>query len=341
MPTGDTALATYTIGILLTTVALLSSSVFNLHKQSSADTFQALSTAQTAAVAEPTRSLKDPRQSVGGGGIQLSGDAVVVPRNTPVDEKLAESDTGSDSKQASIYTVRPGDTLSSIAKLFDVSVDTIVWANDISGETIAPGDTLIILPMSGIRHEVKEGETISEIADRFGVTTEKIREYNELQDMQLSVGAILDIPGGEKPKRSTQSNQTKTTNATVQSQSVTPAQSAQSGYYTHPLPNGVRTQGRHGYNAVDFGASVGTPVVAAASGNVEKSVPAGWNGGYGKFLVIRHDNGTKTLYSHLSSVLVSRGQRVVEGETIGYVGDTGRSTGPHLHFEVRGARNPF
>jgi len=340
VPTSDTALATYTISILLTVAALLSSSVFNLHKQSSADTFQASSTAQTAAVAEPTRSLKDPRQSVGGGGIELSGDAVVVPRHTPVDEKLAESDTSSESKQASIYTVRPGDTLSRIAELFDVSVDTIVWANEISGETIAPGDTLVILPMSGIRHEVKEGETISEIADRFGVTQKKIREYNELEDMQLSVGAILDIPGGEKPKP-TQSSETKTTNATVQSQSVTPTQTAQSGYYTHPLPNGVRTQGRHGYNAVDFGASVGTPIVAAASGNVEKSVPAGWNGGYGKFLVIRHDNGTKTLYSHLSSVLVNRGQRVVEGETIGYVGDTGRSTGPHLHFEVRGARNPF
>jgi murein DD-endopeptidase MepM/ murein hydrolase activator NlpD len=292
------------------------------------------------AVAQPARSLKEPRQSVGGGGIQLSGDAVVVPRHTPAGQKLTESDTGSDSKQASIYTVRPGDTLSNIADLFDVSVDTIVWANDISGETIAPGDTLVILPMSGIRHEVKEGETISEIADRFGVTTEKIREYNELDDTQLSVGAILDIPGGEKPERN-QPTESKTANTTVQSQSVTPNHSAQSGYYTHPLPNGVRTQGRHGYNAVDFGASVGTPVVAAASGNVEKSVPSGWNGGYGKFLVIRHDNGTKTLYSHLSSVLVNRGQRVVEGETIGYVGNTGRSTGPHLHFEVRGARNPF
>jgi len=339
VPTGDTALATYTIGILLTVAALVSTALA-FPKQPPADTFAAISTARTAAVVQPARSLTEPRQSVGGGGIRLSGDAVVVPRHTPADEELAESPVTSDNKQASIYTVRPGDTLSRIAELFGVSVDTIVWANDISGETIAPGDTLVILPVSGIRHEVKEGETISEIADRFGVTQKKIREYNELEDMQLSVGAILDIPGGEKPKP-TQSSETKTTNATVQGQSVTPNRSAQSGYYTHPLPNGVRTQGRHGYNAVDFGASVGTPIVAAASGSVEKSVPSGWNGGYGKFLVVRHDNGTKTLYSHLSSVLVNRGQRVVEGETIGYVGNTGRSTGPHLHFEVRGARNPF
>jgi murein DD-endopeptidase MepM/ murein hydrolase activator NlpD len=271
----------------------------------------------------------------------LSGDAAVVPQHAPVNGEITESAVASDNKQASIYTVRSGDTLSSIADLFDVSVDTITWANDITGDTISPGDTLIILPVSGVRHEVKEGETVSELADRFGVTEEKIRNYNELDDNTLAVGAILDIPGGEKPERSSPSSRSKTANATVQSQSVSPARSASTGYYTHPLPSGVRTQGRHGYNAVDFGAPVGTPIVASASGTVEKSVPSGWNGGYGKFLVVRHDNGTKTLYSHLSSVLVNRGRRVVKGETVGYVGDTGRSTGPHLHFEVRGARNPF
>jgi murein DD-endopeptidase MepM/ murein hydrolase activator NlpD len=97
----------------------------------------------------------------------------------------------------------------------------------------------------------------------------------------------------------------------------------------------------HGYNAVDLGAPVGTPITAAASGKVITSKQGGWNGGYGNMVVISHDNGTQTLYSHLSSNVVYSGQWVSAGEVIGYVGSTGHSTGPHLHFEVRGDTNPL
>jgi murein DD-endopeptidase MepM/ murein hydrolase activator NlpD len=108
------------------------------------------------------------------------------------------------------------------------------------------------------------------------------------------------------------------------------------------LVGGVRTQGVHGYNAVDLGAAVGTPFMASAAGEVIVARATGWNGGYGQYVVIRHDNGTQTLYSHASGIVVGVGQRVVQGQVIGYVGSTGRSTGPHLHFEIRGGpRNPF
>jgi murein DD-endopeptidase MepM/ murein hydrolase activator NlpD len=117
--------------------------------------------------------------------------------------------------------------------------------------------------------------------------------------------------------------------------------SVSSGYYIHPVPGSVVTQRSHGYNAVDFGAPTGTYIFASASGRVVTSVNSGWNGGYGKFIVIEHPNGTRTLYSHLSSVIISRGQQVVQGQVIGYMGSTGRSTGSHLHFEIRGAHNPF
>lgn len=301
-------------------------------------------TAQTIAVASPVQAVQSPSGSVGGGGIHLSGDAAVVAPGNPSADKLDKSAISTDNKQASIYTVREGDTLEGISELFDVSVNTIVWANDLEDGTIHPGDTLVVLPVSGVRHEVKEGETVSELADRFGVSAEKIREYNELKKAdQLATGAILDIPGGEKPQRAKQnSSQTNTgVTGTHQPSRTASSRSVSTGYFLHPLPDSRRSQGLHGYNAVDFAAPTGSAVRAAASGQVTKSVGAGWNGGYGKFIVVRHPNGTKTLYSHLSSVIVARGQRIAKGQTLGYVGDTGHSTGPHLHFEVRGTRNPF
>jgi len=114
------------------------------------------------------------------------------------------------------------------------------------------------------------------------------------------------------------------------------------GYFSWPVGGGVITQGLHGWNAVDIGAPSGTPVYAAAGGTVIVARSGGgWNGGYGNYVVISHSNGTQTLYAHLSRVLVSAGQGVGQGDTVGKVGATGEATGPHLHFEVRGAANPF
>jgi murein DD-endopeptidase MepM/ murein hydrolase activator NlpD len=104
---------------------------------------------------------------------------------------------------------------------------------------------------------------------------------------------------------------------------------------------GVKTQGLHGYNGIDIGAAAGTSIVAAAPGTVIIARSGGWNGGYGSYVVVQHGNGTQTLYAHASSVLVSQGQQVTQGQAIARVGATGRATGNHLHFEVRGAKNPF
>jgi murein DD-endopeptidase MepM/ murein hydrolase activator NlpD len=108
-----------------------------------------------------------------------------------------------------------------------------------------------------------------------------------------------------------------------------------------PVASGIRTQGIHGHNGVDLASSVGTPIYAAATGNVIISRVGGWNGGYGNYIVISHSNGTQTLYGHLNSISVNSGDNVVKGQFIGTMGNTGKSTGPHLHFEIRGARNPF
>ena len=111
-----------------------------------------------------------------------------------------------------------------------------------------------------------------------------------------------------------------------------------SGYYIRPIVGGRRSQGLHGRNAVDFAAPTGTPILASAAGTV---VFSGRNGGYGNLIVIEHNNGTQTAYAHNSKNLVKQGDVVEQGDIIGRVGSTGKSTGPHVHFEIRGAKNPF
>ena len=114
------------------------------------------------------------------------------------------------------------------------------------------------------------------------------------------------------------------------------------GFWSNPLPGGLITQGLHDGNAVDIGAKTGTPIYAAAGGTViYVSANGSYNHGWGNDVIINHGNGTQTVYAHMSRVAAVVGQTVGAGDVIGYVGNTGRSTGPHLHFEVRGARNPF
>ena len=113
-----------------------------------------------------------------------------------------------------------------------------------------------------------------------------------------------------------------------------------SGYFANPLASGHKTQGLHDHNrAIDIGAPTGTPIRAAASGTV-LFAKIGYNGGFGNLVIINHPNGTQTYYAHQSKLGVHAGEKVSQGQVIGYVGSTGHSTGPHLHFEVRGARNP-
>lgn len=235
------------------------------------------------------------------------------------------------SDQISVYVVHEGDTLSQIAQMFNVSVNTIVWANDIEGGHIFPGQNLVILPISGIRHKVVSGDTLQSIAKKYGGDLKEILQYNDLsEDSKLAVGDEIIIPNAEAS--SSGSATTVTTSSTRQ---------ISTGYFIRPIDGGRRTQGIHGYNAVDIAANTGTRVVASASGKVIVSRNSGYNGGYGKYVVISHPNGTQTLYAHLNETNVAQGVNVEQGQVVGFVGNTGLSTGPHLHFEVRGARNPF
>jgi len=235
------------------------------------------------------------------------------------------------SDQISIYVVREGDTLSQIADMYDVTVNTIKWGNDLPSNTLKAGQTLVILPISGVKHTVVKGDNIASVAKKYKGDIDEIMDYNNLQKGDsLTVGSVIIIPDGE---------------VVVPPSSIKWTGSSglkeYAGYYLKPVARSIKTQGIHGYNGIDLAAPVGTPIMASADGQVIISRTGGWNGGYGNYIVIRHGNGTQTLYAHTSRNNVSAGDSVNQGDVIGAVGNTGKSTGPHLHFEIRGAKNPF
>ena len=240
------------------------------------------------------------------------------------------------SDQISVYVVREGDTLSQIAEMFNVTVNTIKWGNDLSSNTLKVGETLVILPISGVKHTVVKGDTLASVAKKYKGDLDEIMAYNEIKKgASLAIGSVIVIPDGEV-----------TAVSSYASSGSSPSSSGYSskkyeGYYVRPINGGRKSQGLHGNNGVDLAAPVGTPIMAAASGEVIISRSGGWNGGYGSYVVIRHPNGTQTLYAHNSRNNVSAGTSVKQGDIIAFVGSTGKSTGSHVHFEIRGARNPF
>jgi len=272
----------------------------------------------------------DPQAAIGGGEV-LADDGSLISNGIAGPDDVDKSLT---SDEISVYVVQSGDTASQIAEMFGVSVNTIYWANDIKNGVIQPGQTLVILPINGVRHVVKEGETVSTIAKKYQGDVEEILSYNQLASADdISVGDTVVIPNGEVKSAPKTASAAKPTSVSGNVSS--------SGSFSHPLPGSRRTQGIHGHNGVDLGAPNGTAIRAAAAGEVIVSKSSGWNGGYGNYVVIKHGNGTQTLYAHNSSNAVGVGAYVAQGEVIGYVGSTGKSTGSHLHFEVRGASNPF
>jgi len=221
------------------------------------------------------------------------------------------------------YQVEQGDTLSSIAEKFDISLNTILWANDLTEKsTIAPGKKLVILPVSGIMHLVNKGDTLGQISEDYKVELAEIMAFNDIpEEGDIYVGDILIIPGGKAP-------------VAPKVYSVPLA----SSYFIFPC-QGTISQQLHWYNAVDVANKCGTAVFAAAEGQVQKT---GWTAVGGNYVRILHSNGVVTYYGHLSKILVTAGQNVSQGNMIGYMGETGYSaTGCHLHFDVRGAKNPL
>lgn len=238
-------------------------------------------------------------------------------------------------KTTLVYRVENGDTLSSIADRFRLKLTTILWENKLSmTSTLQIGQSLTVLPVDGVRHTIRSGDTIAALAKRYNADQEKILEFNGLKPKApLRLAADLIIPDGrpafEPPARP------RTRLAQIQnfiSRSVSkPVQRL--GQMLWPTPLRRLTQyfsWRH--PGIDIKGAMGSPVYAANGGTVTE---AGWNrGGYGNQVILTHTDGRRTRYAHLSKIGVRVGNSVRQGEVIGLVGSTGRSTGPHLHFEV-------
>lgn len=285
--------------------------------------------------------LQNPNQLKGRGGAEIIVEENALVSTGPVGaDEIAEMK--SSLGEIKVHVVRPCteeycETISHIADMYGVTTNTILWANDITSPTsIQPGDTLIILPIVGVQHEVKKGDTINSVAKKYEGDVDEILAYNQLSSASdIAVGDTLIIPGGSLHSAPVKNS------ATAQPTKSSGGSAASGGGFIHPAPGSVKTQGIHGYNAVDLAGAFGSTIRAAAAGEVIVSKSSGWNGGYGQYIVIKHSNGSQTLYAHLSSNSVGVGAYVAQGQTIGAMGTSGKSTGTHLHFEVRGASNPF
>ncbi len=239
------------------------------------------------------------------------------------------------------YRVQDGDTVASIAKTFGVSMDTILWENNLkSVSAIKPQMIVRILPVTGVRHTVKRGETIYTIAKRYGVDAQVIADYTfntfaNDETFALTPGQELIIPDGIKP------NEIQVDTRVVIAKEVAPLPGIKGeGNFIWPTSGRITQKYSWYHTGVDIANHDSPPVVAAQGGTVIK---AGWNaGGYGNYVVVDHGNGWKTLYAHMvtGSLQVSAGQVVKQGQRLGTMGTTGRSTGIHCHFEVffNGAR---
>jgi len=239
------------------------------------------------------------------------------------------------------YEVQPGDTLSNIGEKFGVSVDTIRWANPDKIKTVKAvlkgGDVLNIPPVNGVVHKVKSGETVYSIAKKYDISAQGIvdfpfNDFTNDETFALAVGQTLVVPEGVMPDVqpwSPTSSLARVLTPDAGSVSAT-------GSWIWPASGRITQRYLAWHKGIDIANKSGGSILAADSGKV---VVAGWldNAGYGNRVMVDHGNGYQTLYAHLSKISVRVGQSVKRGDMLGLMGSTGRSTGTHLHFEIRTA----
>jgi len=284
--------------------------------------------------------IKDNKVQVGG-SVDIVSDNALLASVSPLGSLngTGGADFFSSDDQVSVYVVRKGDSVSQVAEMFGVSVDTVLSANDMKkGDKLKEGDILLILPFSGVEHTVVKGQTLQAIANLYKVDINDILFFNDIEsNAKISIGEKLMVPGASMPNEAPKRASSGTAKLPL---SISSAIKNIQGYFINPVPSGRRTRTTSAsHKGVDIGAPTGAPIYASASGSVTFA-RTGYNGGFGTLVILSHANGTRTLYAHMSRLGTTPGAQVTQGEIIGYVGSTGRSTGPHLHFEVQGAKNP-
>ncbi len=257
---------------------------------------------------------------------------------------LADVIDANENAVTTVYIVQPGDSVALVAARFGISQNTLRFANGMKKtDVLHRGDILLILPVSGIKYTVKSGDTLNSIAKKYKLGPEEFADmldYNNLEaSSSLVIGDPLILPGVELSE--TVSVSSSSSKSGSKKSSSTSTSNVTRGYFIKPVPC-PQSQGKHDAFAVDLSCHTsGTPIKAAADGKVIRA-SLGWSGGYGNLVVIQHPNGMITFYAHMlnGSMKVAVGDHVSQGQVIGNIGSTGRSTGPHLHFEVRNGVNP-
>lgn len=269
-------------------------------------------------------------------GVVAGGSALYKPTLMP------GAVVGSTRTQPVQYIVEPGDSIGTIAYQFGISVATILWENNLTLRSyIQPGQKLVVLPTTGLTHKVKKGDTFKKIASLYGVKPEEIIKFNKFKEdgTDLIIGERIMVPGGIKPQERAVATISRS-NTSLQRAAIPPSATYKASASGFIWPSGARMITQYytwRHHALDVAGPYGTPTYAAKAGTVEKA-QCGWNSGYGCVVIINNGSGVKTLYGHHSRLLVSPGDYVEVGQTIGLMGNTGKVrgvTGIHLHFEIR------
>lgn len=298
------------------------------------------------AVYSGENTYSDSQRSIDFTSVVAGGNALTKPIIMPgVDIGLIDPDRAPirDTRiEVIVYEVEPGDVIGSIAEKFGLKPETILSANNLTSRSyIRPGQKLLILPIDGVVHTVARGDTLSKIARTYTANADTISEYNELEESAIKIGEQIIIPGGVKPvpKPIVAVNTPAIIGKPDAIDTITappPSVDAPAGVgYIWPTGATIITQYfglRH--TGVDIAGKQGLPIYATKAGTVITS-QCGWNGGYGCYIKIDHGGGVVSWYGHASQMFVEVGDTVSQGQTIALVGNTGRSTGPHLHFEIR------
>lgn len=228
------------------------------------------------------------------------------------------------------YKIEEGDTVASISKKFGVDADTVRWQNNLSNDKIKVGQTLEILPVTGIAHKVSKGDTVYSIAKKYDSSAQSVVDFpfntfSNDETFELAIGQIVIIPDGVKPAESVASPRIR--QLTPDAGSV-----VASGSFAWPTQGTISQNFAWYHPGLDIANKAAPNVLAADAGKVIYAGCINW--GYGCHAIIDHGNGYKTLYAHFQTLYVSVGQNVNRGSALGKMGSTGRSTGTHLHFEA-------
>lgn len=255
------------------------------------------------------------------------------------------------------YVVQPGDTVFGIAEKFGLKPQTILWANYYTlldnPHSLKPGQELNILPVDGTYYQWQAGDGLNGVARFFGVKPEDIINFpanhldpetiGDYANPNIKPGTWLVIPGGRREfvSWSAPIGVTRTNPAVARALgpgSCGPVNGGAIGFGSFIWPANKHYLSGYDYSpetnhyGIDIAGNQGEAVYASDAGVI---VYAGWNDwGYGNMIIIDHGNGFQTLYAHLSALNVVCGQSVGQGDVIGAIGSTGRSSGPHLHFEI-------